>query len=148
MIITSFLSTSPLKDTSLTKTSGKKLRALWAAHVTGLLSEPKKIELLNHEDEYVRAWTVQLLCEDRMPCDKALKTFKKMAKEESFRISSEINISGACVANKGQLINTCKGQESQTGEKLGSNEQIKIEKIFYLGTFVKKLEEYKNYPNE
>ena len=73
---------------------------------------------------------------------------KKMAKEESLRISSEINISGACVANKGQLINTCKGQESQTGEKLGSNEQIKIGKIFYLGTFVKKLEEYKNYPNE
>ena len=72
----------------------------------------------------------------------------KMAKEESLRISSEINISGACVANKGQLINTCKGQESQTGEKLGSNEQIKIEKIYYLGTFVKKLEEYKNYPNE
>ena len=74
-----------------------------------------------------------------------------MAKEESLRISSEINISGACVANspnKGQLINTCKGQESQTGEKLGSNEQIKIGKIFYLGTFVKKLEEYKNYPSE
>ena len=73
---------------------------------------------------------------------------KKMAKEESLRISSEINISGACVANKGQLINTCKGQESQTGEKLGSNEPIKLEKIYYLGTYVKKLEEYKNYPNK
>ena len=73
---------------------------------------------------------------------------KKMAKEESLRISSEINISGAGVANKGQLINTCKGQESQTGEKLGSNEPIKLEKIYYLGTYVKKLEEYKNYPNE
>ena len=73
---------------------------------------------------------------------------KKMAKEESLRISSEINISGACVANKGQLINTCKGQESQTGEKLGSNEPIKLEKIYFLGTYVKKLEEYKNYPNE
>ena len=72
---------------------------------------------------------------------------KKMTKEESLRISSEINISGACVANKGQLINTCKGQESQTGEKLGSNEPIKLEKIYYLGTYVKKLEEYKNYPN-
>ena len=72
---------------------------------------------------------------------------KKMAKEESLRISSEINISGACVANKGQLINTCKGQESQAGEKLGSNEPIKLEKIYYLGTYVKKLEEYKNYPN-
>ena len=73
---------------------------------------------------------------------------KKMTKEESLRISSEINISGACVANKGQLINTCKGQESQTGEKLGSNEPIKLEKIYYLGTYVKKLEEYKNYPNK
>ena len=73
---------------------------------------------------------------------------KKIAKEESLRISSEINISGACVANKGQLINTCKGQESQTGEKLGSNEPIKLEKIYYLGTYVKKLEEYKNYPNK
>ena len=52
-----------------------------------------------------------------------------MTKEESLRISSEINISGACVANKGQLINTCKGQESQTGEKLGSNEPIKLEKF-------------------
>ena len=73
---------------------------------------------------------------------------KKMTKEETLRISSEINISGACVANKGQLINTCKGQESQTGEKLGSNEPIKLEKIYYLGTYVKKLEEYKNYPNK
>ena len=73
---------------------------------------------------------------------------KKYAKEDSSRISSEINISGACVANKGQLINTCKGQESQTGEKLGSNEPIKLEKIYYLGTYVKKLEEYKNYPNK
>ena len=73
---------------------------------------------------------------------------KKMTKEESLRISSEINVNGACVANKGQLINTCKGQESQTGEKLGSNEPIKLEKIYYLGTYVKKLEEYKNYPNK
>ena len=73
---------------------------------------------------------------------------KKYTKEESIRISSEINITGACVANKGQLINTCKGSESQKGERLGSNEPIKLEKIYYLGTYVKKLEEYKNYPNE
>tara|TARA_E500000331_G_scaffold229741_1_gene219929 strand:- start:378 stop:689 length:312 start_codon:yes stop_codon:yes gene_type:complete len=73
---------------------------------------------------------------------------KKYTKEESIRISSEINITGACVANKGQLINTCKGSESQKGERLGSNEPIKLGKIYYLGTYVKKLEEYKNYPNE
>ena len=56
---------------------------------------------------------------------------KKMAKEESLRISSEINITGACVANKGQLINTCKGSESQKGERLGSNEPIKLEKFIF-----------------
>ena len=69
-----------------------------------------------------------------------------MTKEESLRFP-KINISGACVSNKELLINTCKGQESQNGEKLGSNEPIKLEKIYYLGTYVKKLEEYKNYPN-
>ena len=73
---------------------------------------------------------------------------KKYTKEESSRISSEINITGACVANKGLLINTCKGSESQKGERLGSNEPIKLGKIYFLGTYVKKLEEYKNYPNE
>ena len=36
---------------------------------------------------------------------------KKYAKEDSARVSNEINVSGACIANKGQLINTCKGQE-------------------------------------
>ena len=71
---------------------------------------------------------------------------KKYAKEDSSRISSEINITGACIANKEQLINTCKGFESQ--KKIGSNEPIKLSKIYYLGTYVKKLEEYKNYPNE
>ena len=70
----------------------------------------------------------------------------KMVKEESSRISSEINISGPCFANKGQLINTCRGQEN--AKKLGSDEPIKLEKIYYLGTYVKKLEEYKNYPNK
>ena len=79
---------------------------------------------------------------------KITRLVKKYAREDSARVSNEINVSGACIANKGQLINTCKGQESQTGEKLGSNEQIKIEKIYYLGTFVKKLEEYKDYPND
>ena len=71
---------------------------------------------------------------------------KKYAKDDSSRISNEINITGACIANKEQLINTCKGYESQ--KTIGSNEPIKLSKIYYLGTYVKKLEEYKNYPNE
>ena len=70
---------------------------------------------------------------------------KKYAKEDSSRISNEINITGACNANKKQLINTCKGFE-QT--KRGGDKPISLSKIYYLGTYVKKLEEYKNYPNE
>ena len=70
---------------------------------------------------------------------------KKFAKEDSSRISSEINKSGACNANKKQLINTCKGFEPT---KRGSDKPISLSKIYYLGSYVKKLEEYKNYPNK
>ena len=45
------------------KTSPKRLRALWAAHVTGSISQKELAELLDHDDQYVRSWAVQLLCE-------------------------------------------------------------------------------------
>ncbi len=45
-------------------TTGKRLRALWALHVTGGLAEQQLQELLEHKDPYVRAWSVQLLCDD------------------------------------------------------------------------------------
>ena len=45
------------------ETSPKRLRALWALHVTGLLNQEEFPGLLNHEDAYVRAWAVQLLSE-------------------------------------------------------------------------------------
>lgn len=43
----------------------RKLRALWALHVTGGLDEPFLIEQLDHPVENVRAWAIQLLCEGR-----------------------------------------------------------------------------------
>ena len=39
----------------------KRLRALWALHVTGGLSNDRLSELLGHADEHVRAWSIQLL---------------------------------------------------------------------------------------
>src|SRR6185436_19146434 len=42
----------------------RKLRAIWALHVTGGLTDPDALELLSHENEYVRAWAVQLIAED------------------------------------------------------------------------------------
>ena len=39
----------------------RKLRAIWALHVTDGLTEADTIELVGHADEYVRSWAVFLL---------------------------------------------------------------------------------------
>ena len=73
---------------------------------------------------------------------------KKLAKNQTTRISREIVISGPCVANNRQLIHTCnrvKKGSRDTNSK--SDKPISISRIYYLQTFVKKLEEYENYPN-
>jgi putative membrane-bound dehydrogenase-like protein len=41
-----------------------KLRALWTLWVTGALDDKPLIDYLSHEDEYVRAWAIQLLTEN------------------------------------------------------------------------------------
>ena len=45
-------------------TTGKRLRALWAMYVTDGLEESQLRQLLDHGDEYIRAWAIQLLCND------------------------------------------------------------------------------------
>ncbi len=59
--------------------TGRKLRALWALHVTGGASQTKLTELLDHSDAHIRAWAIQLLCEDFDPGRRALNKFKEMA---------------------------------------------------------------------
>ena len=44
--------------------SAKRLRALWALHVTAGLSESQLIALLDDQDEHVRSWSIQLLCDE------------------------------------------------------------------------------------
>ena len=43
--------------------SPKRLRALWALYVTDGLKTDRLVEFLDHEDEYVRAWAIQFLCD-------------------------------------------------------------------------------------
>ena len=57
----------------------RKLRALWALHVTGGLTDDHKIALLGHDSEYVRAWAVQLLAEGRNTPVAAVARFATMA---------------------------------------------------------------------
>mgnify|MGYP003574947798 FL=1 len=56
-----------------------QLRALWTLHATGGLTEELALAQLQSSHEYVRAWTIQLLCEDKNPGDNVLKEFAQMA---------------------------------------------------------------------
>ncbi|NNJ26374.1 PVC-type heme-binding CxxCH protein [Alienimonas chondri] len=44
-------------------TSPKRLRALWALQVTGGLNAERLQSLLDHEDEHIRSWAIQFLCD-------------------------------------------------------------------------------------
>ena len=61
----------------------RKLRALWALHVTGGLQEQELLNLLNHESEYLRSWAIQLLAEDKALSATALKRFAELAKTDT-----------------------------------------------------------------
>lgn len=62
--------------------TGRKLRAIWTMHVTGYLPEKILQHELNSGDDYIRAWTIQLACEDKNPSDALLKEFARMARED------------------------------------------------------------------
>jgi putative membrane-bound dehydrogenase-like protein len=60
----------------------RKLRALWALHVTQGLTEQDLVGLLGHSDEYIRSWAVHLLAEGRQPSDAALRRFAELARQD------------------------------------------------------------------
>ncbi len=59
-----------------------RLRAMWALHVTGGFTSSQLVEALADQDEYVRAWAIQLLCEDQAPASEALAKFTDMAQKD------------------------------------------------------------------
>ena len=56
-----------------------RLRGLWALHVTSSLSENDLLTALEDSDEYIRAWSIQLLGEERILSSNALQKFYTMA---------------------------------------------------------------------
>ncbi len=59
-----------------------KVRWLWTLHVTGQLTDGQLNYGLHRANEYVRAWTIQLACEDKNPSEALLKEFARMARED------------------------------------------------------------------
>lgn len=69
-----------------TPTIEKKLRAFWSLHVIGALKENNSsalVKTLQHKEEMIRAWSIQLLCEDKNPSEKFIKLFEAMSYKDS-----------------------------------------------------------------
>ena len=60
----------------------RKLRALWALHVTDGLTEAELLELLKSDSEYVRSWAVYLTVAFRNASPEAVRQFAALAKTE------------------------------------------------------------------
>ncbi len=63
--------------------ASKKLRALWCLHVTGGATEELLFSLLNNSEEYIRAWSIQLLAEDGTVIEKVLTKWAEMAETDT-----------------------------------------------------------------
>lgn len=60
----------------------RQLRALWALHGVGGLTEAIALENLKSSHEFLRAWTIQLTCEDGTPSAPLLAEFARLAKDD------------------------------------------------------------------
>lgn len=61
----------------------RKLRALWALHVTKGITEKELTDLLSNESEYVRSWAIQLLAEDKTISPETLTRMAELAKNDN-----------------------------------------------------------------
>lgn len=61
----------------------RRLRALWTLHVTKGLTKEDLLGLMDHENEYIRSWAIQLMGEDRSFSDATLDKLAQMAMDES-----------------------------------------------------------------
>ena len=60
----------------------RKLRAVWALHAIGDLSDEEIADLLESPEDYVRGWAIQLALEDRKTSPELLARFEGMAKSD------------------------------------------------------------------
>jgi putative membrane-bound dehydrogenase-like protein len=60
----------------------RKLRALWALHVTQGLNEGLLLDLLDHDSEYLRSWAIALLVEGTHASDDTLRHFARLARRD------------------------------------------------------------------
>ena len=60
------------------------LDSLWALNASGGLTDDVAAELLEHDDQHVRAWTVRLLCDHHQVSPQIARLLSQMAAQESY----------------------------------------------------------------
>jgi len=65
------------------KDETRQLRALWALHAIGGLTEDRLLGLFTSPSEYVRAWAIQIAFEDQKPSARVLEAVAKMAANDA-----------------------------------------------------------------
>lgn len=72
-----------LKDTYANNSNiDLRLRGMWALHITGNLPEADLLAALSDDDQYIRAWAIQMLCEDLNPPAEATAKFAQMSQDD------------------------------------------------------------------
>jgi hypothetical protein len=70
------------KKFAASKDSPARLRSMWTLYATGGLNEAALLELLAHDDAFVRGWSVQLLGDSGTISDEAQSKLATMAEKE------------------------------------------------------------------
>jgi hypothetical protein len=60
----------------------QRLRALWSLHAVRGLPEEAALRILGSKEEHLRAWTVQLICEQKTPGADIRRKFMEMARTD------------------------------------------------------------------
>ncbi len=59
-----------------------RLRAMWTLFITNHLSPDELLKALSDKDEYIRAWAIQMLCEDLKAPANAIEIMVKLSKKD------------------------------------------------------------------
>ena len=96
------------------------LRAMWALHVTGGWTDERALRALGHANPYVRAWAIQLSCEDRKPSPALLAKYGAMAASDE---SSVVRLYLASAAGRIALEDRRAIVEALIGHAEDANDQ-------------------------
>jgi len=97
----------------------RKLRALWALHVTQGTSEALLVELLRDSAAPVRSWAIRLLVEKGDPGESALAEFSRLSREEqdaSVRLSLVSALQRMSLANRWDVLTGLHARAEDAGD--------------------------------